>query len=287
VTADLTADRSRLAAAERYCDIGQHERALQVLSGLGPEAASSAEAIWLRGCAHYGLEQYGQAAEVAHEGLAEDPDNIYLMHLLSIAEVQRDDLPAAEKAILAALAIEPGDAEMLAQYAEVLMRAGQLDKAQRILGHASGADPESTSVLQSRIALAHLRHDDRQAKALSAQLLALDPESASSQRLVGSLELIRGNTRGAAQRYAEVVRSDPSDESAAKSARLTRRMSNPLWLPVQFFQRFGAGPTWVGAIATIFGLRALGFETLALIATGLWFVLCLMSWIGVWVFRDR
>jgi len=283
---DITADRSLLATAERYCDIGQPERALQALAALAPEVATSARAMWLRGYAHYELEHYEQAAEIAHEGLRDEPDDVALLYLLSISELQCDDLAAAETAILGALAIDPNDATMLAQYADVLMRAGQLDKAQRILEHASQSDPDSTVVLHMRVALAHLRHDDRQARALSEELLSRDPESASTQGLVGSLELLRGDARSASRRFAEVVRSDPADESAATSARLTRRLSNPLWWPLQFFQRFGAGVTWVGAVATIFTLRALGLQTLALIATGIWVFMCVMSWIGAWVFRD-
>jgi tetratricopeptide (TPR) repeat protein len=284
---DDAADRSLLATAQRYCDIGQPERALAALAALGPETATSAQAMWLRGYAHYELERYEQAAEVAHEGLRDEPDDIALLYLLSISELQRDDLAAAEKAILGALAIEPTDGTMLAQYADVLMHAGQLDKAGRILEHAAASEPDSTIVLQARVALAHLRHDDRQARALSEELLSRDPESTSSQGLVGSLELLRGNPRSASRRFAEVVRADPADQDAATSARLTRRMSNPLWWPVQFFQRFGAGVTWVGAVVVIFGLRALGQETLALIATAIWVFMCVTSWIGAWVFRDR
>ncbi len=284
---EVAADRRLLAAAERYCDIGQPDRALQALSRLGAETAASAHAMWLRGYALYGLDEFEQAAEVAREGLIDEPDEISLLYLLSIAELQRDDLPAAERAILAALAIDPSDAAMLAHYADVLMRAGQLDKAGRILERARAADPDSTTVLRARIALAHLRHDDRQVKALSQELLARDPESVSGQHLVGSLEWLRGDAKSASRRFAEVVRSDPADESAATSARLSRRMSNPLWWPLQFFQRFGAATTWVAAVATILALRALGLDTLALIATGIWIVMCVTSWIGAWVFRER
>ena len=103
--------------------------------------------MWLRGAAHLGLEDNDRAADAAREGLVDEPDDADLLYLLSIAEKQREELAAAEHAILAALALEPSNPELLAQYADVLLRAGQLDKAERVLGHAANAGPDSAPVL--------------------------------------------------------------------------------------------------------------------------------------------
>lgn len=284
---DAVAGGDRLATARRFIEIGRPERALEALSALEPEVASSREAMWLRGAAHLGLGDNDRAAESAREGLVDEPDDVDLLYLLSIAEKQREDLAAAEHAILAALAVEPANPELLAQYADVLLRAGQLDKAERVLGHATNAGPDSAPVLQTRIMLAYLRHDDRRAEHLTHELLARDPESLSGQTLLGGFEWQRGDARRASQRFAEVVRADPTDSQVAGWARTSRRMSNPLLWPTRFVTRYGAARTWVAAVATIFGLRALGLDTAALIATGIWVVFCVVSWIGVAVLRER
>jgi len=169
----------------------------------------------------------------------------------------------------------------------VLMQAGQLDKAERVLGHAAAADPDSSQVLETRIMLAVLRHDDRRAKALSEELLARDPDSVSGQQMLGVLDWNRGDARSASRRFAEVVRADPTDHDAADSARTTRRLSNPLWWPARVFARFGAGPTWIAAVATVFGLKALGLTTLSTIAAVIWVAMCVSSWIAAAVFRDK
>ena len=284
---DAVTGRDRLATARRFIEIGRPEHALEALSGLDPAVAASGEAMWLRGAAHLGLEDNDRAADAAREGLVDEPDDADLLYLLSIAEKQREDLAAAEHAILAALALEPASPELLAQYADVLLRAGQLDKAERVLGHAAKAGPDSAPVLQTRIMLAHLRHDDRRAEQLTHELLARDPESLSGQTLLGGFEWQRGDARRASQRFAEVVRADPADSQVAGWARTTRRMSNPLWWPMRFVTRYGAARTWVAAVATIFGLRAVGLDTAALVATGIWVVICVLSWIGVAVLRER
>jgi tetratricopeptide (TPR) repeat protein len=270
----------RLAAAQRYIEVGQNESALELLAGLDAETARTTYAHRLRGFAHFGLEQFDEAARAAQEGLSDDPEDEGLLYLLSLAEEARGNLAAAERAILAALEFAPEEAELLCQYADVLMRAGQLDKAERILGHAAAASPDSADVLAARVSLAYLRHDERKARELSEQLLALDPQSVRGQRMLGVLDWQRGKTRVASERFAEAVRADPSDDWAASSARTTRTLSNPLLWPSRFFTRFGAGPTWIAAIAIIFSLRALELQTAATVASLVWIVMCVSSWIA-------
>ena len=65
----------------------------------------------------------------------------------------------------------------------------------------------------------------------------------------------------------------PSGGSARRSAATRRRrasrarrgpprtMRSPLYWPLLPFERFGPGPTWLVAVAVIFGLRAAGLET--------------------------
>jgi len=276
----------RLATAQRYVEVGQHESALEALAGLDAETARSAYAHRLRGFAHYGLEQFDDASRAAEEGLRDNPEDEGLLYLLSLAEEGRGNLAAAERAILAALEFAPEEAELLCQYADVLMRAGQLDKAEQVLGHAAAASPDSADVLAARVSLAYLRHDTRKARELSEQLLALDPESVRGQRMLGVLDWQRGKTRVASERFADAVRTDPTDEWAADSARTTRKLSNPLLWPTRFFTRFGAGPTWVAAIAIILGLRALDQDALAGLATIIWLVMCVSSWIAAAVLKD-
>lgn len=277
----------RLAAAQRYIEVGQHESALEALAGLDAETSRTTYAHRLRGFAHYGLERFDEAARAAQEGLADDPADEGLLYLLSLAEEGRGDLAAAERAILAALELEPEDAELLCQYADVLMRDGQLDKAERILARAAAASPDSPDVLAARVSLAYLRHDSRGARELSEQLLALDPESVRGQRMLGVLDWQRGKTHVASERFAEAVRANPSDEWAAGSARTTRKLSNPLLWPARFFARFGAGPTWIAAVAIIFGLRALGQDSAATVASVVWIAICVTSWIAVAIVKDR
>jgi tetratricopeptide (TPR) repeat protein len=265
--------------AQRYIEVGQPARALETLdrAGVGPD---DPDAWRIRGFALYGLERWDDAAEVASDALGAEPEDIGMLYLLSLAEEQRGDLAAAEGAILAALRLEPEDPELLSQYADLTMRAGQLDKAERLLDAAARSDPESPAILRSRVSLAYLRGDDRGAERLSRKLLELDPEDVSGHRMLGALELNAAKPGSAAERFATVLRDQPSDDFSADRARAARLMAKPQYFPVRFFNKVGVGPSWIGAMVVIFGLRGAGLGAAAAVATVVWLVLCVWSWIA-------
>ena len=269
-----------LEAARRYIEIGRPRQALESLASLDSASADSLDARRLRGFAFYGLEDFDRAAEAARDALEDAPDSIELLYLLSLAEEQRGQLGEAEAAILAALELDPDDVQLLCQYADVLMRAGALDKAERVLGAAAASDPDSMDVLEGRISLAYLRGNDREAKRLSEELLSIDPESVHGQRVLGVFDFNRGRAGSAAERFAEAVRADPTDERYAADAREARRMArNPLWWPSLFFARVGVVGSWVGAMVIIFGLRSAGLGTASTIAALTWLAICIWSWV--------
>jgi tetratricopeptide (TPR) repeat protein len=269
-----------LQAARRYIEIGRPQQALQSLASLDGETAATAEAHRLRGFAFVGIEQFERAAEEARAGLEDEPAEIALLYLLSVAEEHRDRLEEAEAAILAALEQEPDDVELLCQYAGVLMRGGELGKAERVLDAAAGSDPDSVEVLAGRQSLAYLRGRDREAKRLSKELLARDPESIRGHRMLGVFDFNRGRARSAATRFGEAVRADPTEDLYADDAREARAMArNPLWWPTLFFMRTGVVGSWLLAFGVIAGLSALGFDTAAGVALLVWIALCVWSWV--------
>ena len=276
-----------LAAAERFIEIGRPERALELLAGLDGETAGDPRARLLRAFALYGAERYSDAIDAAADALDDDPESPPLLYLLSLAHEQTGDLGEAERAVLAALALQPEDVELLCQYASVLMRGGQLEKAERLVDEAAARDPGSPDVLAQRISLAYLRGDDRRARALTEQLLALEPESAQGHRMLGVLAFNRGEIAEAAERFAEGVRSDPANGDWADDARQARRMSGVLYFPSRFFNRYGVAQTWIGMIVITFGLRAAGLSGVAGVVLIAWLVLCVWSWILAFAERDR
>ena len=98
-------------------------------------ARTAAERLFL------GLGDDESAARREHEELlrhesevvARAPTDWTALYYVSFNELALDRLPAAERAILAALALERGQSRLWEQYADVLSAAGQEEKAHRVL----------------------------------------------------------------------------------------------------------------------------------------------------------
>jgi tetratricopeptide (TPR) repeat protein len=266
-----------LERARRYIEIGRPRQALEALGELGSEVADGPDARCLRGHALYLLEDFDGAAEAARDGLAVDPDEIPLLHLLSLAEAELRNLAQAEAAILAALEQLPEDVTLLCQYADVLMRGAQLDKAEAILAHAARSDPEAPDWREGRVTLEYLRGHDVDAELLSRELLAVEPESTLGHRMLGMRELNRGNVAAAQERFSEAVRAQPQVEAHAVEARRARSMAkNPLWWPTLVMVKPAIAPwAWFGGLAILFALLALGADELA----GLLVIVCVVLWL--------
>jgi predicted Zn-dependent protease len=266
-----------LAAAERYLDIGRPDDALQALARLDPDTAATSHARILRGHAQLATGKPEAAAGTARDGLADDPAHVGLLYLLTRAEEAGGDLEAAERAILDALAQEPDDAALLCAYADVLMRGGQLGKAERVIDRAAHAEPDARCVLDARVTVAYLRGDKEAARRASEELLTADPEDLHGHRMLGVLDFEQGRNDRAAERLGEAVRQEPQHEPTARAARAARGMSGWWWFPARVMQRVPWAVIWLGAGATIYGLRGAGAGGVADVIAVVWVVWLIWS----------
>jgi tetratricopeptide (TPR) repeat protein len=180
--------------------------------------------------------------------------------------------------LLAALEAEPDDVHLLCTYADALMRGGQLGKARGVLDLAERSDPDAAIVLRLRLNLAYLTGDEEEARALAEELLSRDADDYQGQVTLGSLDAEKVRLRSAERRFGSAIRTDPTNPGVARSARIVRTMRGPLYWPLLPFERFGAGPSWLAAVALILGLRAAELEGAATIAALVWLALCVYSW---------
>ena len=262
--------------ARHYLEVHQPQRALDALGRLS--SVDDPEVWAIRGWALVDLDRHDEAAQVARDALAAWPAGVDFLRLLAVAEAHRDHLAEAEAAALAALELEPDDTHLLCTYADALMRGGQLEKAGEVLDLAARADPDDVLVIRLRLNLAYLRVDDDEARALAEELLSRDADDHQGQVMLGGLDLEKLHLSSAERRFGTAIRNDPSSQGTARSARVVRTMRSPLYWPLLPFERFGPGPTWVAAIAVIFGLRAVGLDAASGIAALVWLALCIYSW---------
>lgn len=267
--------RSRL-----LLDAGRPEQALAELARLPSALGVSPPAFGLRAEAYLNLERWSEAADAARRGLAAGGPDARLLGYLGMALQQLGDYPAAERAVLDALALHPDDAWLLCHYAELCLAVGQLDKAGQLWERAAAKAPSAPFVLATRVRLLLARGDDRGAERASEQFLAEYPEHPVALALHGSASALRGRTARAHASFRQAVAADPTDRDYAEAAFTTRATLHPLLRPLRPLYRVGPIWAWAVAVAVIFGLRAIGLRPLAALLGLLWFVYCVYSWVA-------
>jgi TolB-like protein/Tfp pilus assembly protein PilF len=133
----------------------------------------------------YALDSFDAAIprgeSAAQRALSLDPNTASAHIAVGIANTMRGRWPEADQALRRALALAPGDAEAVNQYAQFLATVGQLEPALREIERAQQLDPLSPiiGVIHAGV-LTGLRRDDA-AEAQFKSVLAAHPEFAAAQ----------------------------------------------------------------------------------------------------------
>jgi len=249
-------------------DVRGGERALVDLlkrtAAFYPAAASLGELRLQR-------QQYRDAAALFVQALS--ANGTYVPALAGMVDArlgERDD-PGALMALQALLAVDPnrGDARgrldavrlrvsqsELAQ-AEAFRAAGQWDEAERHLGRALEATPDSGPVLRALAAVQLARGALDSAEARARQASALDPRDAESLAVLGDVLDLQGRYREAAAAYARVVLLDPRAAWQDRRARVQER-ADAASMPENY--RLIASVTSVtrAQVAAVLGVRLAG-----------------------------
>jgi len=116
------------------------------------------------------------AESAAQKALALNPDTASAHVGLGLAETFRCHWPDADKAFRRALALAPGDAETVNQYAQFLGTVGQLEPALREIERAQQLDPLSPIIGVIRTGTLMSLHRDDAATAQLTSILAAHPD---------------------------------------------------------------------------------------------------------------
>jgi tetratricopeptide (TPR) repeat protein len=266
-----------LALARHYADIDHHQAALDALQRAPAEDLEDPEYWLIRAEALRGLERYADAVESARRGLAIDPEDIALLDALALGELDQDHFDAAEKALTAALELEPDLPILWGHLALTLARAGKVNGAFRMVGKAMELAPDDVGVLRVRAQVAFLAEDPTAAEYV-ADLLERAPEDQTAHVLNGLLIARRKDYVPAARALAEAARLDPSSRDVAHVARETGILAHPLLAPVRPIWRIGRWRAWFIFLALSFVLAGTGHPTLRYVLIGIWVSIAALSW---------
>lgn len=268
---------STLTLAEHYLSIKQPEKALETLSKQGIDL-DSVDPWRIRAQALYELERNQEALENVEKALALEPENTQLLYLLSKIQADLKHLAAAETAILTALHLSPENPVLLSRYAIILGQGGQLAKAQKVVAEAARIAPDEITVKNAQTILAYIKGDTKAVQNYSEQILKDNPDNFFGHYMLGQSYVENRQTIAADKHLRNAAALAPDIRAITDATKENRFYNHPLMWPLYPIRRFGRIRFWIGSIVIMFGLSAVGLETLAGIYILLYLFLVVYSW---------
>jgi tetratricopeptide (TPR) repeat protein len=268
----------RLELARHYLTVGNPQRALDALAHA---TAVDDEEYWeLRAAVLLDLDRWQDAAEAARGGLALEPDNVFLLDMLAIAELELEHGGAALDAIDAALEIVPDHPTLLAHRSLILARLKRFDEAEHAIDEAMAIEPEAVDVLRVRSQVSFLKGDLAAATEHADELLEADPDNELSHLLRGNVAVEKGRYRHAVRHFEEAARLNPEIGEIRDVLRENRVAAHPILAPVRPIWRVGRLRSWL-IYLTIAGLLAAAhLQTARIAIAAVWITIVAISWLA-------
>ena len=157
------------------------------------------------------------------------------------------DWPAAERAFIRALELDPGDARTRFRHAHLSAVRGRLDEAAREALAARQIDPLSSEIPKFQAFLAWYADDDQQARSYMREAADMEANSATYGAFSAFVDAARGDCEGARKELAQLL-------TAADDIPYTTEAAYALG-------RCGTDPTMVAAFREELVARRLWFPT--------------------------
>jgi len=280
----MAAPGEPLVLARHYVRLHQFERALEVLGRVTSAELDEVEVWRLRAAALHGLRRYEEALRAADSGLARRADDLVLLDQLALSAFEGGKRRKAQAALRRALALDPGNALLIAHGAlflartkgSVLTRRWRRRKAQVSADLAVRLAPESLPVLRIRASVAALT-GDRRASAFKRQLLAVDPGDKAVRLISGAVSVRRGEISEALEHYVEAARLDPGDHRTAWLGRRSRALLRPGAAPLRLLWRLGPRRVHVAVIVLSMALLTVHASTVRAVLLTCWVAVVLYA----------
>ncbi|MGV0593292.1 tetratricopeptide repeat protein [Mycolicibacterium porcinum] len=199
--------------------------------------------------AYLGTRNYQRAAEVLQSALAEDPNDAGLLAQYARARLGLKDYPGAAQAAWAALAAAPGDEHVMRVYALALNGQGRRQEALEMAWRAATENPHVHSVHYTYASLLHDAGRSREALDVIDEALRLHPESADSLVLRGDIHRALRSFTAAEDNYQAALRLEPDHASAVHNLAVARLKWGKLTTSINGFLGAGRLDPGLGALA--------------------------------------
>lgn len=247
-----------IAQIDRLIEVGQYARAKGLLERAFSEAPNDPDAHVC--AARIALEEKDVAAAQQHvaEALAANPLHFGARLLQFFVSLRERRYAEAEQTIIALIRERPGNADLYALYARLMLFAADVKKAGALVAEAIRIDPDNREARLEAVLVATVRGKPGLANAQLADLIALHPQNREVAATLFIALIDQGRRREALSVGQQILRGDPDNRALVDVLIRLRASTHWLALPSYPLLRWGwpaSAIAWAGAIVVIGTLR--------------------------------
>jgi tetratricopeptide (TPR) repeat protein len=248
---------ARVFEAEALIDRRRYSQARQVLKTTLQTAPQDVRALYLAAFVDYAEDRNKDALAGVADVLQQDPQHYGARRLLALLLADEGDLTGAEGEWITLLRDYPEDADAYSGYAELMLRALEVDKARQLAAEGLRQEPDHEACLYvlalTQIILGEPK-DATGGPAALQRLLQEHPERRRTSIALVAALADRGNNRAALRLAQEMLRSSPDSPELVELVRDLRHSTHWSLVPLYPVQRWGWGGSiaiWVVAVALL------------------------------------
>lgn len=247
---------NRLAVARHHLDTDNPQRALDVISQLGPDelAGAEAEAYEIAADAKLQMNDPAGAGEFARRALAVEPDNLEVLRTLAWSAALLGDGPTAWSSMDRARVLAPSSVVVLVDCVLLLIREGRASESAELLARAAAIAPDDIVVKTAQMEHAFATGFRQRARSLAQEILAQRPDDSRALAMDAYAAEREGDICTTAQRMRRLASLRLGDLEIAAGAREATAWSQPLLRPAWWLIQRGWG-RWLGVSAAIAVVR--------------------------------
>ncbi len=270
--------------AEELLDRRRIAQARQLLGRALEQFPGDHELLLAAGWIEYYDDDIERAVQICATILENNPTSARARYLMAALYEARDDLRSAEDMYASLLRDFPNHAGYMADFALLLLRTVQHDRARIIAEHAISLDPNHARAQRAILGCALLRGDRQRADTMMANLLESDPDAVSTALTLTFLLQERGEVDEALRVARNLLSMQPDNEHIVEAVIELTHKAHWSMYPLRRVEEYYPATVGIGLV----GLALVGMENTSptgqIIGAGL-VLFTLYAWVWPPVFK--
>lgn len=281
-------DNALAAKAEirHLFEIQRIDAAIIKIDDLLSHAPNDPDALYLKAVCLVYIENYDEAMLLCSDALSNGGDAGLCHYLMATVHRKKKQYIEAEKHILEALRMNPLDADILADYGELMYMTGHDKKAFTLIEESLRVDPGNSNALDFLIKYSLASgNKTAHAEVLSRYMYSSDSEFSALIR-IGLSQVVLGNFKEAREICKQAYLMSPTNADLLETLQELDVESHPYFFLVNKVEKVG-GPKiiWVSYIILMLTLSALKLYILLGVITAIYLFYVVYTWTTIPVRR--